>query len=444
MAAPDTLIDGAETELDRFDDVTPISHFQLLDAGDTPIVLGNPKLPPPLAELDDCSDSSDSGPIISSAPAPGDEYDILSASESHGVAEQPPFRDRELGHAVLPPAAPASPTPLDVAKPWASATKNRRPLPRPAQLALLGAGSLVVLVLLSGRCGSTTGAAAVSSTVVIDDLVVSEETLRKRTEITRDDFAVGADSREAALTRLREQEKAAQAAAAAAASSSTSADSELEERRKRRAQNPEDVRSAAGRKAAAAPAKPAEPVVYLPIIHDPGDALPAKSGKQNDSHSTPSILVSAGDTVPARLTRAVIIRSGSETVVARVSGQGLPEGTKAIGRARLRDDQASVRFSKLVLPSGIEVRCEAEAQDLDGNLETDGPDDGSIAGDVASGTGDRLIDGLTGGLVSGGLADARDSSRRRSQRTSRRQSTLTLSKGERFKIFFLSAATLRN
>ena len=455
-------LDAPDTLLDPFDEVTPVADFRLLDDSDTPIMLATRKL-----SLGTGADlAEDSGPVISSALPPvlddlveyeGREHDDefenveelaggadLVAAEGGSAGDDSRF---ESSSPAATPVAAGGGHPIDTAKPWASAAKNRRPLPQPAKMALLGGGFLVLLVVASSRCGATSGAAGRSSTVVYHDLSVSQESLRKRTELTRDDFAVNISSKDAAMERLRQAEAAARPSAGLepATPEATELEDELAQRRRRRGDNPEDVRSAAGRRRKGGEPKDSEPKVYVPTVHRLNRA-PEPSARGRDksgSSSQSSILVPAGDTRRARLIRSATLRTGAETVVAEVSGDGLPKGTKAIGRATLREDHAVVRFSKLVLPGGEEVRCDAEAQDLSGDLHVDEPDDGSVTGDVARGTTERVIDGLSGGLVGGAASDAARSRDRRSRHGGRRQVTLTLSKGERFKIFFLAAATVR-
>ena len=424
----DTSLDG-DTDIRPFADAdTPISSFCLLDDDETPIVLSTTQsaetsvvsstalaeLSPPSEPLESC----------------GSTVVVTSSAAAAGIELEP-----QAGH----------PDPIAVALPWASAAKNRRPLPRPAQLALFAAGSLLILVLASSRCGATTGTSAASTMVVYDDLVVSEELLRKRKEITRDDFAVGPEHRADGLAKLRGLE---QAPAAELEEEPAPAAEVLEERRRRRGSNPEDVRSAAGRtrKLVAAPAESASRKLPEGVYRSRISEYDDEDELAKEASATPQN-IAVGSVLDARLVRAVTIRRGSETVIASVSGKHLPKGTKVIGRARLDGDVASVRFHKLVLPTGQSVHIDAEAQErggagagLTGSINTTGGrKDSSVAGDVGRGTGRRLVDRMSGGLVGGALSDGANSYSGKSRNSggARSETTLELAKGKRFQVFLV-------
>lgn len=167
---------------------------------------------------------ADSEPTPLVLPAPRTEAGAPPASAAGALPSSP-------GPSCAP-ASSADHAPPDPPSAWLSTRRRRRPLPRGIKLALAGGvGVLLLVVLIGGRAGEPVSTTTHTASAVDDALVVNAADLRKRKEMTPEDF------RAPARVRVREAAPLGEAAPAA------DIDVDLAARRARRADNPEDLKA---------------------------------------------------------------------------------------------------------------------------------------------------------------------------------------------------------
>jgi hypothetical protein len=308
---------------------------------------------------------------------------------------------------------------------------------------LAGAAGLVLAIVALGHRGSS--ARAAPPLALSDEVVVSAEDLRNRREVRAEDFRPRDRS-------LRESLRGVEAPAASTGEPPPQPSPEaLSERARRRQADPEDVLALRRRapSASAAPSPPpAAPLFSGPIYVEAGAA---PSGSDPGSPRTParaSARIPAGTTLPAKTLTPLGLGGGGATVIVQVEPtQGALGGGRFVGTASVSAGRIAMRFAKLLLADGRELRVEAEACDRDGAFgirvggsdEADGGDDG--IGQVAKDTASDLLTGALGGGLAG---RATDSVLRRSSRhqpvTSHR--SLSLPAGTPIQVFVHEAAAV--
>jgi type IV secretory pathway VirB10-like protein len=421
----------------KADAASSLASLALGDDADTAIEL-SARWEPPLA--------GEPTPVV---PILGDHEPTPNRAVS--VAETAPTSVAPPSNPPRPVAAPL-PAPSRPAVPptWLSDRKTARQLPKGLKVvAALGIG-LLALIVVAARCTVAQVPVAVTTTFEArDDLLVSAETLRKRKEMTPDDF------RTAPAPAVMPS-----AARASADAFAPPTPEELADRHARRQENPEDLAAQRGRdrgrfgvRAQPRTTEPDNPRPLFRVV-DVGAARRMNGVREAGGEGTGAParrrLVAAASTITARLAAPVVVRGASANVVAEVrTDQDLPAGTRLVGRARATQDGiVQIAFRTAVLPDGTSLRIHAEAQDAEGasglrGRVTGAPDDEpSMAGEVAENSARRaLVSAVGGGLLGGAVDDAlrvRDETQRVRHRGSE---TVALPRGLSIRIFFLEEMT---
>ena len=329
---------------------------------------------------------------------------------------------------------------------WDEPPRRRRPLPKRAVIAVSIAGALVLIPVVFLR-GSTSPHASAPVEKAHEELIINERDLKNRRQVAPDDF------------RPRHFLPATGPVASSAAPGTAPAldqakpDETMAERQKRRADDPEDLISHRGHSATGTKDKTqaeAESGGYRrPFVYFDPKSASSRTGGSN------APLVQAASTVSVVLVTPIEIHGGgSQTALARTDSDGpLPKGSRLLGAAVSdADGRLSIRFSRLILPDGIEAKIDAEAQDASGSFglgaaaAPEGDDAGpTIAGEIARDTASEVasdaLSTLTGGLAGGVARRAlyRASPNRYSSPHSR---SVSLSQGAAFQIFFHQAVVL--
>ena len=404
-----------------------------------------------MVEREDSMDEfSDEPTMVDVAPPAFAKGDLVAPSPVEETrAREAPKTEAELAAAA--PAAPQWPqSPAEALDRLKQVSPpKRRELPRRARIAIAGAAALLLVVVLCGRGG--THERKTPALTVPEDVVVSEADLKKRREVSADDFKP---------KKYLETQPASDPSPAAAPAADA-----LAERRARRANDPEDL--IAQKRRDSAGDQNGEPTVIveakprfrlLPPPSGVQAAAPPQTNHRESADRNEVTIATAGTVVPVALVTPIDLTGSSATVIARAAAHpeaspGVPEGSRFVGTVSGGEDgQLSIRFSKLLLPDGREAHVVAEAQDgsgafgLVGSVETTNPERPSVAGQVAKDTAtDVALDALGMGVAG---SAARNYSRRSSQAEGfgsyRSGMRVTLPAGTKFMVFLHEAATLRN
>jgi hypothetical protein len=341
------------------------------------------------------------------------------------------------------------------------APPRTRSLPKKGRLVLAGVGGVLVLAIAAGRCGaSKSNLKGVPASISGEEMVVSEEDLKKRREVRPEEFT---PKRQFLSSRPRVDEAApapvagSVAPAPAAATAAAGADPEtLEERRARRAHEEEPERAAKkagadGTRGGGATGSRIADGMYDRDVRLPGSARPDEAGNGADKRgvSSKSKLAAASTRIAAVLETPVQVGGGEAATVVAIVAAGdatFPKGTRFIGAASLSGSRVLLKFRSLTLPDGREARLRGEAQDVDGafglavNLpaEDKGPSaEREVAEDTAVGAG---VTALGGGLLGGA---ARDYARaKRTSPRERRERIVWLDGGREMTIFVTDAVSV--
>jgi hypothetical protein len=294
---------------------------------------------------------------------------------------------------------------------------------------------VITAIVLANTQGTESKTHEMAAMSVPEDLVVNEAEYRNRRQASPADF--------------RPQEKYLVTAPAAQRERPTDrADpGGMADRRARRGHDPEDVASLRRSRAEVDEAA----IAHLPDGPRRRALLVSSGGRSMatapSSRATSGALVApAGALVPAVLVTPIDLSSSSGTVIARVDGGEFPVGSRFIGTASATGEGiVSLRFSRLLLPDGRQVRVAGEAQDgagafgIQGSMESADPEEPSVAGQVAKDTAaDLALDALGAGVAG---SAARNYSRRSSKTEYRSvASRVSLAAGTRFTIFLHEAA----
>jgi hypothetical protein len=345
-----------------------------------------------------------------SAP-PGETPSYAGAApEALVVASAPP---------KTPPTSPAPPEPAELPDPWSDEIDKKqvllrkRSLPRKTKVVLVAVAlSFAGAVIVSRRAASVPEAAPTLK--LQDDMIIPDEDLKRRREVTAHDFAPKRPFLHTAPAAPRQSPSA----------ESETVPIDVERRRAERAADPEDVATLPDRHRGASPARvAARPrraarALFLedtpsPPARELADdvesfPLPPVSGRAR-RHGRP--LVPAGATLAATLLTPIQLPHGNPTVVATTTEGGiLPAGTRLLGIASLSDTRVDITFRRLVLPGGEELSMSGQAQDRDGafglavaltSSGEDNDEEPSLARDVAVDATSELAQGLLGGGILG-------------------------------------------
>ena len=344
-----------------------------------------------------------------------------------------------------------SPSPTPCAGPapdglWVEVPRKRA-LPKRARMIIAGAAGLLILVtVLAGRSGAPRIKEVVAK--LPDEVVISEEDLKNRREVSADDFHPKRQFLEEPPART-------------AASQKSGEDDELAERRARRERDPEDVLTLRRKQAVLkddegllAPKKEKTSPYDRPLFieAEPGRAVAARADDSHWGQGREQTLAPAGTVVAATLATPISLGGGSATVVARADGDALPRGSRLIGTASASSDgRISMHFAKVLLPDGRVARVSAEAQDHSGAFGVMGavdgsmPEEPSVAGEVAKETAtDVALDALGVGVAGSAARSYSRQSASRSYRGSFGGATVSLGAGATFSVFFHEPAVIRD
>jgi hypothetical protein len=163
--------------------------------------------------------------------------------------------------------------------------------------------------------------------------------------------------------------------------------------------------------------------------------------------------VAAGTVVRAVLAGPIDLHGDSATVIAKVSGRGVPllAGARFVGTTTASSARVMLRFRAVILADGRQARVEAEGQDEDGafGLAHGAPaaalsDDEatSVAGNVAQETATDVVSGALGSTIAGRALDRYVHESQGRRRGSSSSPPVFLPAGTRIQVFLHDAVEL--